>query len=342
MLTGHGNNHSEFGNTIRLDFSSNIAYNKNSAEIFERLKACVELIGNYPDPLSVILSCKISSFHSVREGKILVTNGSVEAFYLIAFLLRNTRTCICVPSFSEYEDACTINGNICDFVTVGRFSDTDFSQYQNVWLANPNNPDGRITFAGDILRQARKNPHVLFIVDLAYCELTSRKEEIAMNFDSLPANLITVFSLTKSFAIPGIRLGYIIASDEIISAIKKIRPPWSVNSLALEAGSFIFDNYHRLLPDVKELFNESALLQKQLAENARLEIVPSSCSFFLSRLRTSTARYLQSKLVLKEGILIRNASNFRGLDEGYFRLSAQSHSANMQLIESIYAILNEF
>jgi threonine-phosphate decarboxylase len=158
MLTGHGNNHSEFGNTIRLDFSSNIALNKNSAKILEHLKACMELICNYPDPLSVILSGKISAFHSVREGKILVTNGSVEAFYLIAFLMRNTRTCICVPSFSEYEDACTINGNICYFVTVGRFRDTNFSEYQNVWLANPNHPDGRITFAGDILRQAGKIP----------------------------------------------------------------------------------------------------------------------------------------------------------------------------------------
>lgn len=340
MINGHGNNIHEYEGRILADFSSNIAFNHKSGAILEHLKNRIEAIGNYPDPMAVKLTRQLAGYHQVDPTQILVTNGSAEAFYLIAHLFQGAGTAICTPAFAEYEDACRLYNHKLDYISVGHFSNTDFSAYHTVWLGTPNNPDGTITPAEAILKKCRENPSVCFVVDQAYAELTSRKEELEWT-QHLPENLILIRSLTKSFAIPGLRLGYITASPRIIDALSRMRPPWSVNSLALEAGLYIIDNHAALLPDLKELIGESLFLQKALAGCKRIEVVPSSCNYFLCRLKQGSSATLKNDLIQNHGILIRDASNFRSLDCSCFRVAAQNHSQNIHLINAINTILND-
>lgn len=340
MIKGHGNNIYEYENLIRHDFSSNVAFNNKSAELVEFLKAKVGSVRNYPDPEAKALTEKIAEHHGTDPRGVLVTNGSAEAFYLIAHLLQGTKSAICIPSFAEYEDACTLYKHDCIYIPITQFKEVDLSLYGSVWLGNPNNPDGTLTLAGDISRQCKKTSETIFIIDYAYLGLTSRKEEIEITRKQ-PDNLIQIHSLTKLFGVPGIRLGYLIASPCLIDQISSMRTPWSVNSMALCAGEYIIDNYKQLLPDLTTLTSESIFLQERLSENTFIEIVPSSCNFFLSRLQTGTAEWLKGKLINNYGLLIRNASNFRGLDDTYFRISAQNHFVNQDLINAVNILLNE-
>lgn len=341
MINGHGNNLYEYGNQIRYDFSSNVAFNNKSDEILDFLKEKIVYIKNYPDPEAKILTRKIAEHYGINPQCILVTNGSAEAFYLLAHFFQGAKTLICTPAFAEYEDACKLYRHNCHFVPIEQFKNTNFSSYQSVWLGNPNNPDGTLTQSEDILRQCQKNPETFFILDNAYIELTYRKDEIII-CGQQPKNLIIVKSLTKSFAIPGIRLGYVIASQDVIAHLSSIRPPWSVNSMALDAGTYIIDNYNHLLPDVQMLREESLFLQKELSKNKFIEVYPSSCNFFLSRLKKGTAGWFTDVLIKKYGLLIRDTSNFRGIDDKHFRLSAQNHVVNKELINAINNILSEF
>ncbi|CDN32823.1 L-threonine 3-O-phosphate decarboxylase [Mucinivorans hirudinis] len=337
MIEGHGNNIYDYSEAIGYDFSSNVAFNGNSDEIVNFLKGNLDCIKNYPDPCARRLSSKIAQHCSEKSASILVTGGAAEAFYLLAQLLGGARSAIMTPSFAEYEDACRLHKHHCTYIDISQFSKSDFSPYRSVWLGNPNNPDATLIPATEILSRCHAYPDTLFIVDYAYQELTQEKQLIEIS-GKRAKNLILTHSLTKSFAIPGIRLGYIVASAEIIAALSRGRAPWSVNSLALEAGCFIMDNYNRLLPNIEELMGESLFLQRELRQNPNLESLSSRCNFFLSRLKNGSAAELKERLVREFGILIRDASNFRGLDESYFRLGAQSRTANIKLIEAINKI----
>lgn len=340
MINGHGNNIYEYEKRILADFSSNIAFNHKSGAILEHLKSKIETIGNYPDPMAVKLTRQLAAFHQINPSLILVTNGSAEAFYLLAHLFQGARTAICTPAFAEYEDACRLYKHKLDYLLVGNFSATDFSSYNTVWLGTPNNPDGTITQAEEIMDKCHAHPSTCFVVDMAYAELTSRQEELRWK-KQLPDNLVLIRSLTKSFAIPGLRLGYITASSRIVDSLSRMRPPWSVNSLAMEAGRYILDNYPALVPDIKELTDESLFLQRELLQTGTIDVVPSSCNFFLCRLNEGSSASLKKDLIQQYGILIRDASNFRSLDHSCFRVAAQNHTNNLYLINAIKNIFND-
>lgn len=341
MINGHGNNLDKYEGLIRSDFSSNVTFNHKAHKIVEHLEACLELIYNYPDPNLRRLTEKIASHHGLDPSSILVSNGSAEAFYLIAHFLAYAESAVGIPSFAEYEDACKLYKHNLSFFPVRDFATQDFSHKKSVWLGNPNNPDGTITPLASIEDQCAKYRDSFFIVDQAYLHLCSVKN-IDLLKANLAKNLILIRSLTKEFAIPGLRLGYIIASPEIIEKISQMRLPWSVNALAQAAGEYIMDNYTDLLPDLSELMAESLFCQKELSHQAGIRPIPSQCNFFLSKLSKGSATKLKDELIYKYGCLIRDASNFRGLDERYFRIAPQTREENIYLLEAIRQIVKGF
>ncbi|MGL5563408.1 MAG: aminotransferase class I/II-fold pyridoxal phosphate-dependent enzyme [Tannerellaceae bacterium] len=334
MINGHGNNLHAYKGKIKYDFSSNIACNHKSAPILKHLETKLSCINNYPDPNVTELTDKIAAFHGVPAQQVLVTNGSAEAFYLLAHLYQQQHTLICIPAFAEYEDACKLYRHQLSFAALKDFPTVDLHPYKTVWLATPNNPDGYFTDKAAIRTVAAKYPDTTIILDEAYSGLCSGVH--AASTENEPSNLISIHSLTKLFAIPGIRLGYIIADEAVIAQLHEMRPPWSVNALSQEAGVFIMDHYETLLPDFKELQVEVAFLVDAFAKLDGITIYPSSCNFFLCRLSKGTAADLKAFLIETHGILIRDASNFRGLDTHCFRVAVQSREANEALIVAMH------
>lgn len=153
----------------------------------------------------------------------------------------------------------------------------------------------------------------------------------------LRPNIIIVDSFTKSYGIPGIRLGYVIASAEIIDQLAAIRPPWSVNSLSLKAGEYILERHNELQPNIMELVTESRYLQDKIAKISGFRVTPSDCNFFLVEICNSTSQVSELKkfLIDKHGILIRDASNFVGLTNSHFRIAAQERKDVVKLINAL-------
>ena len=337
MLNGHGNDLYDFTHTIIADFSSNIPYRNASAKIAAHLADKLHLIGNYPDPNARQLTRQLAAHHHISADNILITNGSAEAFYLLAHLFAGKRSTITFPAFAEYEDACTLHKHRISFLPLSKLRAESHFDADTVWFALPNNPDGTIVPRETIENLCLKNPSAHFIIDNAYGELCPKSPPIIPLHERYE-NLITVHSLTKTFAIPGLRLGYIVADASVIQRLQPLRTPWTVNALALAAGSFVMDNYADLLPDSELLCHESAEFQRQLADIPSLDITPSSCNYFLVRLKNGTAAKLKTFLIEKHGILIRNADNFRGLSSAHFRLSVQSREHNKLLINALRKI----
>ena len=335
MIHGHGNDAYKYDKVIKADFSSNVWFVGPSSELIQYLKDRVETVNRYPEPDCGSLKKKIAEFHGVKANSCLVANGSVEAFYLVALAYQSAKSVIATPCFSEYEDACSIHNHTTEFVSNSK--DWEKQNFGNalVWFGNPNNPDGKVISPKVLERMLENNPEATFVVDEAYGSLCAGFQS-AVPLIHRFSNLLIVRSFTKNFAIPGLRLGYILGSPSLIDRLNSLKMPWTVNSLALEAGLYIMDHYQQLMPDKTKVERSSKAFQSQLKElENMLTVIPSDCNYCLVKLNGPYAGKLKQYLVDEHGILIRDASNFRGLDEHYIRLALQSPEHNELLVRGL-------
>lgn len=331
MIQGHGDDIHSCQTEIKINFSSNVYAKQDMSELDAFLSSNIHLIHSYPEPDAFSLAEVIANKYHITTNNIAITNGATEGIYLIAQAFREKSSTIIIPTFSEYEDACAMNKHKLNYSTsLSAISkDTDL-----VWLCNPNNPDGK-AYDRDILSDfISHHPHILFIIDQSYVAFTEERFSLPSKTSIEHENLIILHSLTKCYAIPGLRLGYLTAHDSLIKKINTFRMPWSVNRLAIEAGKFLIEE-NKIHFNLKEYLNETSLLVNGLKAIDGLTILPTSTHFFLCRLASKKAADLKSYLIEKHGILIRDASNFRGLDEHYFRIATQSTEENNALIKAL-------
>ncbi|MGV8092680.1 MAG: aminotransferase class I/II-fold pyridoxal phosphate-dependent enzyme [Mangrovibacterium sp.] len=329
MITGHGDDRYEYPD-IHLNFSSNINPAGTNKGLVEHLKNCLPDIKYYPDPLAGTLARRIEEKRNLTKGSVLITNGAVEAFYLLAASLSKKRSLVYIPSFAEYTDACRAfkhDLKLCDHRT---FPDVSLNELDAVWIGNPNNPDGKLFDIQVLLAQITDNPDTLFIVDEAYAEFTLENNSIAGKACHLP-NLAVVCSLTKRYAIPGIRLGYLVSHPARVNEIQQHIMPWRINSLAIEAGMFCLSEKFRDEFDIHELLKESKRVQAEINKIKGFKAEPSETLFFLVKGPVKTS-YLKQMLARDHKILIRDASNFPGLSGYHFRISIQTPEENDILI----------
>jgi len=339
MISGHGSDRHKYLQEIIADFSSNVWYKGAPVQLISHLQKKVKNIIHYPEPNAEKLSLKIANRFKLNYKNVLVTNGATEAFYLIAQFFQQYHSLIVYPSFSEYEDSCKIFNHKIQFITIDNLiENTDFQYGSLIWLGNPNNPDGEIISKETIELLCKKNPKSTIIIDEAYGELCNGFESSIPLLD-LFSNLIIIRSLTKTFAIPGIRLGYVLASEKIIEDLTLIKIPWSVNYLALEAGEFILSKYEQLMPE-PNWFSFCKSFQNELHNIQGLKVRVSNCNYYLVQIQNGKACDLKHFLIENYGLLIRDASNFRGLDESFFRIAIQDPMFNKLLIKGINDWLN--
>ncbi|VAW14047.1 L-threonine 3-O-phosphate decarboxylase [hydrothermal vent metagenome] len=334
MIKGHGDDNYLFKVRLKANFSSNTWYRGTPGVLLSYLKKKIHSIQNYPEPDAHNLRKRIAMFHGLSSGQVFVSNGSVDAFYQIAQVFKGSKTAIFIPSFSEYEDACRMFGHMVDLLGFDELNSTDLAVYQTVWLGNPNNPNGVLTGYGLLTSLIQKNINTTFIIDEAYSDLAPGFETIIPALQDY-GNLIVCRSLTKTFALPGLRLGYFISSKEYAGEFERTLKPWAVNSLAIEAGNFIFENFQELVPDLAELTRLSQLLQQGINKLDDFEVYPSPTCFFLVKMKTGNAGELKQFLLHKHQILIRDASNFKSMPARFFRISVQHEAENQLLVRGL-------
>ena len=291
------------------------------------------MLSRYPEADAHSLKVTLATKNTVDASQILVCNGSTEAFYLIANAFSGKKSLIVTPTFAEYTDACRIHRHKVYQCSRQHLQQQIESQKPHlVWICNPNNPDGYCYTQAELTQLLTAYPEITFVIDQAYMEFSTIDTNMIPNIQQFN-NLIVVQSLTKRYAIPGLRLGYIVSGQSTIKHIEQYKMPWSVNALAIEAGKYVLempDNHFKLEVWLKE----SDTLQQQINSLDNFKVTKSHTPYFLVKLNSGTASGLKSFL-LKEQILVRDATNFKGLQGEYIRICALSTELNNLLLSNL-------
>ena len=337
MIYGHGDDLYQYGDQVKMNFSSNIFTHANLSQLKMYLAMRLDIIGNYPEPEPITLERLLAEQLGLQPQQVMVTAGATEAIYLIAELYRGWASVIPQPTFSEYEDACKKNDHIVSYF------DNDAMEHlpeqRLYWLCNPNNPTGNVMVKGLVSYVVRHHPQYIYVVDQSYENFT-HKAVLKPHEMTDCHNLLILHSMTKRYCVPGLRLGFVTGSPVILDRLRQLRQPWSVNAVALEAGSFIVETGFEPIADREAYLKEAVNLQTKLAALDGLTVMDSYTNFMLCRIEKAPARQLKQWLLENHGILIRDASNFHGLDDHHFRVAAQKHSENEALVAAIEEFLS--
>lgn len=339
MIYGHGDSAYLYGDKVKYDFSTNIPGFANLDGLKQHLATRLDVIGSYPEPEARQLEELIARDEAITPQQVMVTAGTTEAIYLVAQLYQGSTSVIPQPTFSEYEDACKMHGHtVCYNDTADNMEQQ--SERRLYWLCNPNNPTGHVIRNDNMRNVIRTHTQHIYVIDQAYEDYSPNPLLRTTHLQDC-SNVLLFHSLTKRYCIPGLRIGYITASPLIISRLRQLRQPWTVNALAIEAAKHLIGTHADVLPDRRAYFEEARRLHTELRKLDGLELTDSDANFMLARLKQSTAHELQSWLLDRYGLLIRDASNFHGLDSRCFRVSAQTPEADNLLVGAIVEFLRE-
>ena len=340
MIVGHGDDSYLYGKELRANFSSNVYPHADLSRLKAYLAGRIDCIGSYPEPAPQRLEARLAECRGVDAGNICVTAGITEAIYLIASVFGAIRTAVVQPTFSEYADACLMNGH--RVVSLYQWPDADAPSREHIrllWIGNPNNPTGEVRDKLCLSELVDANPDTIFVIDQSY-EAFTRELLFTPAEAACRRNLILLHSMTKRYAIPGLRLGYISGSESLLSLVRAHRRPWSVNALAIEAGMFLADEERsHKLQGLSEYLQETERLRRRLIGLGGVDVYPTDVHFMLCCLRVGRASALKDYLAASHGLLIRDASNFPGLDSRFFRIATQSAEANAWLLDGIAQFL---
>jgi threonine-phosphate decarboxylase len=336
-----------------IDFSANINPLGIHPVIKRRIKKNIDAIVYYPDNSYFELKQTFSKFYNLNQKNILPGNGSVELIYLLSIAMKFRKALIIEPNFSEYQRAlestkCKIEKIIGKETNNFKVPVIEVMKKKNnaeiILLSNPNNPSGYFYEKDELielLNFCKKRRCYLFI-DEVFLDFVKKHENISLK-NLIPTNefLIILKSVTKFYSIPGLRLGLILADNKIIEKIKKIQIPWSINNFsAFFPGKILFDK--NFISKTKDLINkEKFFLKKELLNIQQIKVFQSFSNYLLLKILTENSVEELQEFLIKKSILIRNCSNYTGLNNKFFRIAVKKRSDNRKLIKLLKIFFTE-
>jgi threonine-phosphate decarboxylase len=336
-----------------LDFSSSINPLGPSEKALEAIKSNLEDIPSYPDSDSCVLREAIASrFNGISKDNVIAGNGSTELIYLFAetFIQKGDVALIPAPTFGEYERAVRKVGEEPkhiklnpDFRVDPAVFARELSGAKIVFLCNPNNPTSVLMppeNLATIVERALEDNAFVFL-DEDFLEFVEEEEKFSLigKMKRYP-NLFVLRSFTKIFGLTGLRIGYGIASEEVINSLMNAKIPWNVNCLAQAAAIAALGDEDHLKKTRELIKDEKVFLMRELKQIKAFKTYPADANFIFIDIRQSgyTAAQLKEKL-LSYGVLIRDCSSFRGLDEYYIRVAVKTRRENERLLEIIKTVV---
>ncbi len=332
-----------------IDFSTNVNPFGPPSSVLETLQDNLWRVSVYPDLSQKKLKEALADYLSVDSSQIIPGNGSAELIYLVASYLSLKKTIIPIPSFCEYPLAIQAFGGEAVFVPLTQDFQMDLkeilrhlSQAQMLVIANPNNPTGTLFDMDDLLKvlQESYQRNVLMMVDEAFVDFVPHRDSVSLvRKVGQFRNLIVMGSLTKFFALPGLRLGYLVAHPELVADLSRRIPPWNVNSLAQLVGPLVLQDYHFQEESRARIIENREYLAQKLASVGTFQTYPSVTNFILAEILRGSiiATELWGSLAEK-GILIRDCSSFLGLGPTYVRLAVRKREEIDRLIAVLRGI----
>lgn len=330
-----------------IDFSSNV----NPNIIFNLDKYILEGLEKsrrYPDINYTNLRNNISEYINIDSNLIIPGNGATEIIYLLMKSIKK-RIGILNPTFSEYSRAAKLNNlEVIDFHLneENNFSidldeiQNNIEKFDSLFICNPNNPNGKVKDLNELLDLMIENDKLL-IVDETFMEFVGEEEKYTLiNRINETDKLFILKAVTKFFGMPGLRLGYGVTSNEqIIKNIYKHKEPWTINSFAENLSNYLFKDKEYIYNSKKYYIGERKFMLQELRNIQKLKVYDTDTNFILMKLKDGESNWLKLELFKRYDILIRDASNFIGLDKGYFRVAIKNHDDNKALIKALKEVL---
>lgn len=323
-----------YRNQIRLDFSVNTNPLGMPDSVREALHQAVEEAEHYPDIHAKELTKAVAERLRISEKRLVFGNGASELFHAVLNAVKPSKILIPVPSFLGYEEAAKAMD--CEVIFYEMKKEEKFSLTERildaldesislVFLANPNNPVGNLVEPELIFKIAEKcrQCDITLVLDECFMELTGKEmtHSFFNQLDEFP-NVVVVRAFTKLYAIPGVRLGYLICEQTLAEKIRLQLPEWNLSVFAQRAGVAAIKEQEYVARAVVCIQTQRLFLREEL-KAAGCNVFDSDADYLLF--------YSEKKLYelfLQRGILIRDCSNFRGLQRGYYRIAVKSEEQN--------------
>lgn len=343
-----------------LDYSANINPLGPPSQVLHTLNHAREWVIRYPDPGHRGLKQLLASRLQVEENCLLIGNGAAECMALLLLAEQPQRVGVVAPCFSEYEglsrqfgaEVLTLIGSAeQDYRATAEELERFIPQVNVCFLGYPNNPTG-VMYDLNVLKRAidaAERSNTVLAVDEAFIDFIADGEaRSALRMLEHHSNIVVLRSLTKFYAIPGLRLGYAVAHPDRIAAMTKKQVAWSVNGLALAAGEAMFSEEEEQAEQLQIyeaatralIDRERRWMTEQLA-GLGMEVWPSEVNFMLCATPDPwTAATMQTALG-QQGILIRSCAMYAGLTERQVRLAVKDRASNERLMEALGKVIQE-
>ena len=332
-----------------IDFSSNINPLGVPISFKEHIDEALMVLNRYPDIKYRELKNNLLSYlrcSFLEEDNIVLGNGAAEVIDLVISCFKSIL--IIVPSFSEYELNAKKWGCEIEYSYLDEDMNLDYedvleklSYCEAVIIGNPNNPNGSIINKdrfSKILKYVEENNKTI-ILDEAFIEFTGDDDSTFKNQLKDYKSIFIIRALTKFFAMPGIRLGYGISRNkELLNNIRNKQNPWNINCFAELAIKYVLKDLEYINQSLNWIKEEVVYLPESLKNISFIErVYKTRCNYVLCKLVGPNDSRLYD-FCLKKGIIIRKASNFRGLNDSYVRFAIKDRKNNDLLLSVLESI----
>lgn len=325
-----------------LDFSANINPLGMSESVEAAAKQAVENSVHYPDSRCEALTEAVSEKERLKTEWIRCGNGAADLIFQLCQAIKPKRAVVLAPTFAEYEQAlravgCQVrhiflNESDSFSVTEETIKEVCAQSFELLFLCNPNNPTGRLMKRTDLKRILNycRRIHARLIIDECFLEFLRGYDRYSMTgYVSEYRELSVLKAFTKLYAMPGIRLGYLLCSDEcLLNDMSRITQPWNVSTIAQAAGMAALEETEYVEKTWEYLRVQRSYLLEQLDELA-LQVYGSAANYIFFRAEPDFAEWMKAR-----NILIRDCSNYLGLGRGFFRIAVRNEKENQALIRA--------
>lgn len=337
-----------------IDFSANINPLGCPEGVYHALLNSYQDLMHYPDPDCTALKGSLEKYFELQADHILVGNGAVEIIYLICKLLQPRKVVTLAPTFSEYSRAArAVKAEIsyCRLIEQADAFSLDMNKLQEhlegadlLFLCNPNNPAGNILDQNcltEVLQLCWRGKTFL-VVDESFLDFVQNKEAYSIK-KAIHANrqLLVLHSLTKFFAIPGLRLGCGLGNPALIDELSALKDPWNINCIAQTVGKIAVEDHQFQIKSREFINREREFLRAEINKIPLFHAFPSTANFLLLKI---LSKHLNASMVTNQlaemGILVRNCNTFLGLGEGFIRVAVRTRAENKQLLEALHKLDN--
>ncbi len=363
MLFGHGGDVYSLSRELGikpqevLDFSSNCSPLPYPDGFQEYLFQNMDQLHLLPEVDSYSVREKLSERYGLPKESFLLGSGTTQWIFALPRILDARRAFIPLPTYSDYSDSCHASGVHVEYMgpyvdgsrkSAGEFiSDIKSLNKQDMagslfFLCNPNNPTGLFIAPADLMEIIRQHPETTWIIDEAYAPFIAKDRKSSILVKDLPPNVVILRSFSKIYGIPGLRIGCLVTTGDIMRKLRASERPWAVNRMAQIAACFLLD-----MPEFENQVRDCCMAEKQTLLSGLSGLDGFTClqgaaHFALFKLSKDIKAKALAGALRQKGMLVRDCENFKGLEGDHIRVSPRMHDDNLKLIKAVKGLVSEY